>query len=202
LAQALLPVVVYVVLRIFLDHGSSSRTHAMLEKVKTSGLRRLLLITTGTGIVALSCSFVRFPVTALGVSSTIFKACSLLLLECSLSYDEDVRDHSPNAPNGLLNKPAPSIENHAEDDLRVTRDLAGVIALLCFFLSISFESLRSYDMVYRPQEGPVDSKTRQLPPVKTIYYNWDVGADVVGIIFETTKAFAMLLMVSFGENFF
>jgi hypothetical protein len=195
MGQSLLPVTIYVVLRVILDQGSPTRAHATLESLKTSGIRRLILIITGTGLVALSCSFVRFPVTALGISGTIFKACSLLLLECSLSYNQDERDHAPNATNGLLLKPVPRVEDHAQDDIRVARDLAGVVALLCFLLSISFESLRNYDMIYRPQQGPVDSMTEQLPPVKTIYYNWDVGADAVGILFETAKAFAMLFMV-------
>jgi hypothetical protein len=50
-------------------------------------------------------------------------------------------------------------------------------------------------MVYRPQEGPVASQTAQLPPVKTIYYNWDFGADFLGVLSETMKVFAMLFMV-------
>jgi hypothetical protein len=71
-----------------------------------------------------------------------------------------------------------------------------VVTIISFLLCICFENLRRYDMIYRPQEGPVDSRTTKLPPVKTIYYNWDIGADVLGILFETTKAFAMLFMVS------
>jgi hypothetical protein len=138
MGQALLPFAVYIVLRVVVDQGLPTRAHATLEKVKTSGIKRLLLIVTGTGIVALSCSFVRFPVTALGVSSTVFKACSLLLLESSLSYNEDERDHAPNAPNGLLHKPAPSIEDHTEDHICVARNFAGIVAILCFLLSISF----------------------------------------------------------------
>lgn len=169
--------------------------HATLEKVKVDGIKRLLVIVTGAAIVALSRSFVRFPVTALGVSSTILKGCALLLLESSLSYRQEERHHESDEPNGLLQKPSKGPQEVLEDDVRVTRDVAGITTVVLFLLCMSFENLRSYDMVYRPQEGPVDSRTAQLPPVKTIYYNWDVGADFMGVFFESLKAFSMLFMV-------
>jgi hypothetical protein len=194
--QALLPGVIYIVLRSVLEHSPSSRVHATLEKVKASGLKRLLLVLTGTAVVALSRSFVRFPVTALGVSSTIFKACALLLLESALSCTHDEREHVSNGSNGLLQKPGLDPRKAEEEDVRLVRDLAGVVAIMSFLLCISFENLRRFDMIYRPQEGPVPSSNGQLPPVKTIYYNWDVGADVVGVLSETARAFVMLLMVS------
>ena len=180
-----------------LEHPPSPRVHATLDKVKTSGIKRLIFILTGAAIVALSRSFVRFPVTALGVSSTILKGCSLLLLESSLSYRQDERHLESDEPNGLLQKPSKGVRELMEDDVRTTRDVAGVVTVVLFLLCISFENMRSYDMVYRPQEGPVDSRTAQLPPVKTIYYNWDVAADFLGVSFESLKAFSMLFMVSF-----
>lgn len=172
-----------------------------------SGFGRLLVIITGTGIVALSCSFVRFPVTALGVSSSIFKAGALLLLEYSLGYDGEVKDNIPLSPrtpvpasplitNGLTLKPRLSFGNHWPNDLRVARDLAGIISILCFILSASFESLKRYEMVYRPQEGPLDVKAAELPPVKTLYNNWDVRQDVLGVLFEAVRSALMLLLVS------
>jgi hypothetical protein len=51
-------------------------------------------------------------------------------------------------------------------------------------------------MAFRPKEGPVPSSTAPSPPVKTIYYDWEVGADFVGVVFEVAKAIAMLLVVS------
>lgn len=194
--QAFLPVAIYIILRGVLENVHYSRVYATLERVKSSSIKRLLLILTGVAIVALSRSFVRFSVTALGMSSTIFKAFALLLLEASLSYSHDGREHTPNVPNGLLQKPGASSQDMVEDDIRIVRDLAAVVTVISFLLCVAFENLRSYEMVYRPQEGPVDSKTAQMPPVKTIYYNWDVSADFVGVIFESAKAFAMLLMVS------
>jgi hypothetical protein len=171
--------------------------HETLEKVKTSGIKRLLVVLTGTAIIALSRSFVRYPVTALGVSSTIFKASALLLLESALSVSHDGKETGSSASNGLLlQKPLLDPQKTEEEDVRLVRDLAGVVAVMSFLLCASFENLRSYDMIYRPQEGPVVSTTSQLPPVKTIYYNWDVGADLVGVLFETARALAMLLMVS------
>ena len=186
----------YVVLRGILDSPPTARAHATLEKAKTPGIRRLIAVLTGAAVIASSRSYVRFPVTALGMSGTILKACALLLLECSLSSKQVEKHHESEEPNGLLQKPVRSAQEPVEDDVRVIRDLAGVIAVASFLLCISFENLRRYDMVYRPQEGPVSSQTAPLPPVKTIYYNWDLGADFLGVLSETMKAFAMLFMVS------
>lgn len=145
--------------------------------------------------MALSCAFVRFPVTALGTSSTVFKACSLLLLEHSLGYDEDDRVHASNTPNGLLHKPTPNSEDHALEDFRVARDFAGTIAILSFLLSLAFESLKRYSIVYKAQQGAVGEIAEKLPRVRTLYNNWDAGADGVGIVWETVKVVALLLMV-------
>lgn len=187
----------YVVLRGILDNPPTARAYATLEKAKTPGIKRLIVILTGAAVVASSPSYVRFSVTALGVSGTIFKACALLLLECSLSSKHtEKHHHESEEPNGLLQKPVRSVQEVIEDDLCVVRDLSGVIAVASFLLCISFENLRRYAMVYRPQGGPITSQTAQLGPVKTIYYDWDLGADFLGVLLELLKAIAMLFMVS------
>jgi hypothetical protein len=140
---------------------------------------------------------VRFHTSVLGICSVLSSAGALLLLEYSLTHDEQSNFSPPATPNGLISKPSPrSAEDVAEEALTSMRDMAAAVALVCLITSLSFESFKRYEWVYRPQSGPIDSKTADLKLVKVLYNQWNSTEDLIGIILGAAKALLLTATVS------
>lgn len=147
--------------------------------------------------MALGCAFVRFHIGVLGICSVLSTAGALLLLEYGLTYDEEGHHSHPATPNGLIVKASPRLpEDAAQDALITMRDMAAAVALICLIASLSFENFKRYEWVYKPQSGPIDSKTADLKLVMVLYDQWRSIDDLIGIILGAAKALLLTTTVS------
>lgn len=139
----------------------------------------------------------RFHISVLGICSVLSTAGALLLLEYSLSHDEESRHSPPATPNVLISKPAPQLpEDAAEEALVTMRDMAAAVTLVCLIASLSFESFKRFDWAYRPQSGPIDSGTADLKLVLVLYNQWNPIEELIGIITGAAKALLLTATVS------
>jgi hypothetical protein len=175
-----------------------------LERLKTAGFGRLLLIATFTSCLLLSSAYVRFPIGVLGLCGVLMTACALVIVENNLRANPSARSSrphtpitpsTPRTPNGLLHTlPSWTFDN---DEVAWTtfRDMAAIIALVCMLVSLSFESFKTWQWTYRDPTGPIDPE-KSPSKVRVFDYEWNSKDDFWGIIFECTKAALMLLTVS------
>lgn len=199
--QSLLPVAIYLLIRTATDEShpiNPPLDHlSTLKRIRATGTIRLLIITTGTSVVALGCAFVRFHIGVLGICSVLFTAGALLLLEYSLNHDEEGRHSPPTTPNGLTVKPAPQLSEEVSEEAMITmRDMAAAVAVICCIASISSENFKRYEWTYRPQSGPIDSQNANLKLVMVLYNQWNSTDDLIGIIFGVAQALLLTAMVS------
>lgn len=139
----------------------------------------------------------RFHISVLGICSVLSTAGALLLLEQSLTHDEESNRSPPVTPNGPIFKPSSQApEDVVEESLTSMRDMAAAVAVVCLITSLSFESFKRYEWAYRPQSGPIDSQTADLKLVKLLYNQWNSTEDLIGIIVGAAKALLLTATVS------
>jgi hypothetical protein len=193
--QSLLPLLTFFLLRTGVENDIGWSTYNEASTPEKSGASvsgRLVLVATGTSAVALSTIWISPAVTTLGVCSSIFTATSLLLVEQVLStYRHD--EPTVTSINGLLQRRAPIAVRDGPIAWTTLRDMATVVGVVCFAVSLSTEKFRNDGMTYRHDLGLWEKWGTKW---KTNLPWWTVGRAIFGVLIETAYALLLLNLVS------